>query len=97
MAYRSLKALKKSLLLFFTLVWLQGCSIFIPKEAGIGDEVSWKDLPGWSEDNVSEAWPALLSQCVKLGKKPTWDSICQGANQLSEPSDAEVRSFLQDH
>ncbi|MET0047855.1 MAG: murein transglycosylase A [Sedimenticola sp.] len=91
------KSINKLILYSLILVWLTGCSIFIPKEAGIGEEVSWKDLPGWSEDNVSEAWPALLSQCAKLGKKPTWDSICQGAQQLSEPSDSKVRSFLQDH
>ncbi len=77
---------------------LSGCSIFIPKEAGIGDKVSWSDLPGWQVDDLSAAWPALLSQCVKLGKKePRWEVICNEANQVSRPGDSKVRAFLKAH
>lgn len=85
-------------LLILTLALLSGCSIFIPKEAGIGEEVSWDDLPGWQQDTLSDAWPALLSQCTKLRKKePNWETICAAADQLAEPEDDQVRAFIQTH
>lgn len=85
-------------LLVLTLALLSGCSIFITKEAGIGEEVSWNDLPGWQEDTLSDAWPALLSQCTKLRKKePDWEMICAAADQLEEPEDDQVRTFIQTH
>ncbi|MEJ1296379.1 MAG: MltA domain-containing protein [Candidatus Sedimenticola sp. (ex Thyasira tokunagai)] len=81
-----------------TLALLSGCSIFIPKEAGIGEEVSWDDLPGWQEDSVADAWPALLSQCTKLRKKkPGWETICSAADQLQEPTDKQVRTFIREY
>ncbi|MEJ1439081.1 MAG: MltA domain-containing protein [Candidatus Sedimenticola sp. (ex Thyasira tokunagai)] len=81
-----------------TLALLSGCSIFIPKEAGIGEEVSWNDLPGWQEDSVADAWPALLSQCTKLRKKkPGWETICSAADQLQEPTDKQVRTFIREY
>ncbi|OOZ36531.1 murein transglycosylase A [Solemya velesiana gill symbiont] len=77
---------------------LSGCSIFIPKEAGIGEKVEWNDLPGWQADNLSSAWPAMLSQCTKLSKKMSnWELICNEAQQLADPSDTAVRTFLQTH
>ena len=31
--------------------------------------VAWQALPGWQEDDVSQAWPAWLKSCDALRKK----------------------------
>lgn len=80
------------------LLILTGCTLFIPKEAGIGKAVDWTDLPGWQQDNLVEAWPALTKQCVKLApKQANWESICKKAEILNKPSDIQVRQFIQAH
>ncbi|WP_315981681.1 hypothetical protein [Aliamphritea spongicola] len=50
-----------------TLTALAGCS-FAPKEAGIGEAVSWNSLDGWQQDQQADVWPGLLAQCQKLRK-----------------------------
>jgi len=74
-----------------------GCTqIEHQREAGITTAVSWDDLPGWRQDSVSDAWPALLKQCATLKKRQhTWESICSSAEQLKNPNDQQVRTFIQ--
>ena len=75
---------------------LSGCTLFIPKEAGIGKRVDWTDLPGWQQDSVADAWPALLSQCARLpAVEPLWDGICEEASRLPTPDDAAARAFIE--
>lgn len=65
-------------------------------------------LPGWSEDSVAEALPALKRSCTKLGALPsesiigqgeiarparTWQAACDGLAQLGD-GDAAVRAAL---
>ena len=96
--HSSLPLTVKFLVTVSLLVLISGCAIFIPKEAGIGEKIGWDDLPGWQEDSHAEAWPALLSQCLKLRtREPGWESVCSEADRLSEPSNQEVRRFFQDH
>lgn len=54
----------------------------------------WTALPGWQNDTVLAAWPALLRSCAKPNL--TWAQACVGARQLG-PAAAEdqVRAFLQ--
>ena len=76
---------------------LAGCAIFIPKEAGIGEPVGWAALPGWQDDSLAEAWPALLTQCTRLsGADPLWIGICDDARRLEKPNDGEVRTFFEE-
>ncbi len=57
----------------------------------------FKQLPGWTEDDLTQAWPALLLSCRGIGKQPAWARTCQAAEQLSR-SDAEgVRRFFETH
>ncbi len=90
-------ALGRALLLALSLALpLAGCTLFIPPEAGIGRAVDWDELPGWKEDDLAGAWPALLAQCRRLaGKGDGWDGACAAAMELQEPGTAEVRAFFE--
>lgn len=56
---------------------------------------SFGELPGWQEDELAEAYPALLKSCQYLQKKAAWHNFC-AALQAQEPmSTASLRAFLE--
>jgi membrane-bound lytic murein transglycosylase A len=55
---------------------------------------SWSELPGWDEDDLTEAWPALLRSCAVLGRESGWSAFCAEARTL-KPTQAEIKRFLE--
>ena len=59
--------------------------------------VSWQALPGWQEDDLTQAWPAWLKSCQALQKRTTqinWRSVCsQTAGISSQNNQAILRYF----
>ena len=48
--------------------------------------VSWKDLPGWQEDPLEDAWQAWLKSCQYLSRlqnSPAWTGACDRAKNIS--------------
>ena len=60
--------------------------------------VSWQALPGWQEDDVSQAWPAWLKSCDALRKRSgevNWRQVCAQAASIS-PRDAQsIRRYFE--
>ncbi|MEW5788201.1 MAG: murein transglycosylase A [Pseudomonadota bacterium] len=57
---------------------------------------AWEQLPGWQEDDLAQAWPALLQSCVGLRNNPAWTGVCQQAARLPAPPDSPtVRAFFE--
>ncbi len=60
--------------------------------------VEWTHLPGWRDDDMSPAWPALHQSCRGLRSNPAWTEVCQAAMQLpASPDAASVRAFFEQH
>lgn len=58
--------------------------------------VSWTDLPGWSSDDLAQAWPALRESCKALAKQARWQAACEGAKALGDnPAHKAVRQFIE--
>ena len=54
--------------------------------------VDWADLPGWQDDTLAQAWPALRASCARPAAG--WAETCARV-QLAPPSgDAETRDWL---
>lgn len=49
--------------------------------------VAWSELPGWSQDDVGQAWPAWVRSCGKPSR--AWVQACQDIRQLAS---ADVQS-----
>ncbi|MBI3576387.1 MAG: murein transglycosylase A [Gammaproteobacteria bacterium] len=63
---------------------------------GIGEPVSWSDLPGWRDDRPAEAWPALEKSCERLpARDARWREICADASLFPQPDDATARAFFE--
>ena len=58
----------------------------------------WNDLPGWSEDDLSAAWPAFLQSCRGMVGRPhwaTWSSICESAKTIPSNNNEAIRQFFE--
>lgn len=55
--------------------------------------VQFSEIPGWDEDNLSEAWQAWLQSCNSLRKRKAgpvnWVAVCDRAN-AQKPKDAKT-------
>jgi membrane-bound lytic murein transglycosylase A len=61
------------------------------------EAVDWSKLPGWRNDDVLAAWPALVASCSVIHTRPAWQPFC-GALVAASPGDAAfARTFLQQH
>jgi membrane-bound lytic murein transglycosylase A len=60
---------------------------------------SFVDLPGWTNDRQSAAWPAFVSGCTALTARSNGDSVwttpCRAARTLVSPNDTSVRTFFE--
>ncbi len=73
----------------FCLLFLGAC------EEEAARKISFADLPGWQEDRVLEARPALLHSCGKhLGDKE-WRAPCQAIEKAT--NEADLREALEKH
>ena len=55
----------------------------------------WAELPGWGDDAVQAAWPALLRGCEKPAAG--WAALCAQARQARPADDWEIRLWLMKH
>ncbi len=63
---------------------------------GIGRSVPWTALPGWQEDNLAQAWPALLNSCRKMpARDASWQPICADAALFPDPDEETARAFFE--
>jgi len=84
-----------------------GCVSWFAPPPGIGRQVAFSDLPGWTRAPQAAVWPALLKSCDKLAPPatpgrvskadPAWDSLCRDARTLAAPDDTQVRTFFETH
>jgi len=59
------------------------------------DPVDYGALPGWPEDNLSEAWEALRRTCSALSGQPSWATACQGAQGIEPGDGPAMRRFFE--
>ena len=55
--------------------------------------VSFKELPGWREDSLNEAMPALLKTCSSPIEG--WENFCTGLMRVQDRSERQIRSYLE--
>ena len=60
--------------------------------------VSWQALPGWQEDDLTQAWPAWLKSCDALHKKNSevnWRTACAQAASVSSRDTQAIRKYFE--
>lgn len=56
---------------------------------------TYAELPGWADDDLRAAWPALLATCAALSAKPGWQEACAGTAAVDASSLGAVREFFE--
>lgn len=56
---------------------------------------SWDALTGWRDDNMQQAWPAFIAGCAALKSQAAWQSVCEAATALPDPSRELIRNFFE--
>ena len=57
--------------------------------------VGFADLPGWHDDELTEAYPALVTSCQSLQKKAPWQNFCVALQAHKPESTSALRAFLE--
>lgn len=60
--------------------------------------VSWQDLPGWQEDDLTQAWPAWLKSCDALRKRNSeinWRQVCSQTAAISSRDKQAIRQYFE--
>jgi membrane-bound lytic murein transglycosylase A len=58
------------------------------------EPASWDSLPGWSADDFTQGWPALLASCGAPRMHAAWTSFCRAAAQVAPRDGAAQRALL---
>ena len=58
-------------------------------------QVSFSDLPGWTDDDLNDAYPALKQACVKPTRE--WRSFCAGLSGYEYASSRKLRRYIERH
>jgi len=56
---------------------------------------SFPAVPGWDADNLRDAWPAFLTSCEVLVRKPDWKEPCTVARSVDTGSEKAIRVFFE--
>jgi membrane-bound lytic murein transglycosylase A len=92
---------------FWKLLRLEGWRPSGGEERLVLEPASFSDLPGWKEDDLSQALPALLRSCRRLlGRPPAealgiagtagdWKGICEAAAQVPAGRPEAARTFFE--
>jgi len=60
--------------------------------------VSWQALPGWQDDDLSQAWPAWLISCEALRKRKSeinWGQACSQVASISAKDTQAIRRYFE--
>ena len=55
----------------------------------------WGDLPGWRNDDLTRAWPALQQSCKTLRNRTAWQATCRASEALSNPDTETLQGFFE--
>jgi len=80
--------------LLLALLVFSGCQSLEP---GVGKPIHFSELPGWEQDQHAQAFSALGQSCIRLAKKPDWQTICKNADSLGTPGNEAAKLFFETH
>ena len=85
-------------------IWLAACTTTTPEkevqepERALTQErqpVSFSDLPGWENDDMTTLWPAFKNSCRVLGKKSEWRDVCNESVYVDGENPAAISVFFE--
>lgn len=64
-------------------------------------QVVWSQLPGWQDDDLTQAWPAWQRSCQGLVKRSAhdidWKPACSASNKVNASDSNAIRRYFEAH
>lgn len=57
--------------------------------------LDYSALPGWNQDDLTEAWPAFNASCKALKNKSDWQELCSIAQSVDVADSVAIRRFFE--
>lgn len=57
--------------------------------------LNYSALPGWEQDDLTQAWPAFQASCKALKKKADWKELCSIADSVDANNGPAIRHFFE--
>lgn len=73
---------------------LAGCGVSKDKAFQL-QPVSYRNLPNWRDDDLTQALPAFEKNCEALGLRDEWKTFCDGIKRLKGASSKQIRRFVE--
>jgi membrane-bound lytic murein transglycosylase A len=54
----------------------------------------WEEIDGFTEDDLTAAWPVWLQSCTTLINKPQWQPVCAAAKAIPKPGNASIIAYF---
>ena len=88
----------RKIVLFGLIVCLMlgGCGSYHPLSKGRAfrlKKVDFSELPGWSDDDLNDSYPALIAACTKPSNE--WKDFCEGLSDYRYASSRKLRQYLE--
>lgn len=80
------------------LIALSGCVTSVKRPAQPESSykpVDWRQIDGWTDDSLHEAWGAFLNTCKARGTRPEWSAVCAAARAQTIVDPAAARAFFE--
>jgi membrane-bound lytic murein transglycosylase A len=52
-------------------------------------------VPGWTADELKDAWPAFVAGCAARGRSLRWLAVCRAGDELHPRTTQDVRTFFE--
>ena len=89
----------------FALLSIAGCRTTLQPEVPVPvkppepqlryEAAEWNALPGWQQDRLIEAWPALLASCRTTRMAEAWRGFCAEAAAVAPQNAAAQRTLIE--
>ena len=57
--------------------------------------LNFSAIPGWTQDNLNEAWPAFIEGCKALINRADWRDLCLISQNIDAQDGAAIRHFFE--
>ncbi|MBI2960106.1 MAG: MltA domain-containing protein [Betaproteobacteria bacterium] len=66
-----------------------------PAKVNVLEAVTFETLPGWREDDLTQALAALRASCRALRFQPPWRAACEGLENFAPGGNEQLRSYFE--
>ncbi|MBI4293762.1 MAG: MltA domain-containing protein [Betaproteobacteria bacterium] len=66
-----------------------------PPKVSVLEPVGFDELPGWREDDLTQALGALRTSCTALRFQPSWKTACAGLENIGSGENDRLRAYFE--